>query len=899
MPVVLALIGFFGGASLAEWHGAVFGAILGYVSGHLLALKSRVADLARELQELRDSRPSRSRDEFEPPVAAARAQSPPERPAEIRVAASPPTAPRPEPRFLTKSHAAPLQTQGVADETSDGTASESYEEFAPLKWLREFFTGGNTVVRVSIAILFVGVALLLQYASEHGYLPVETRLIGVAVGALVLLVLGWRLRHRRWGYAIALQGGGTGILYLTIFFALRTYSLVPASAAFFLLLAVVLLSSILAVLQDALWLALLGATGGFLAPILASTGEGNHVVLFTFYALLNVGIVAIAWFKAWRPLNVVGFAFTFVIGALWGVQRYTPALFASTEPFLILFFLMYVAVAILFAARREPHLKGYIDGTIVFGTPIAAFGLQSAMLHDRHDWLSFSAMAVSAMYLALAWMLWRRRPTWRLLAESFLALSVAFATLAIPLALNGRWSAATWALEGAALLWVGSRQSQLLPRLAGLALQFAAAAMFLRDQDHFFTGIPVLNSTCLGALLVAGAGVYSSHLLKAYADRVTPFERMCGSALFLWALLWWLIGGLGEIDRSVPTHIEPRAAVAFLALTSVLCSEAQRRLRIEIARVPALCLLPAMSIFVAIDWFDGVTPFARFGWLVWPLAWSAFYLTLRRHEAATASRATAFLHVWGGWLLVLLISREVASAIDGWVAGAGSWPAIAWAVVPALALLLSRRLERWLPWPVAAHVELYVGAACGGLALYLLLWSVFTSIARDGDPFPLPYIPFVNPLDLAQVCALLGGIAWLRHQRETIGFVSDGITAALIGIVVFIWLNAVLLRAIHYWVGVPYLPDALWGSTLVQTALSIFWTCLALTTMLVAARTARRWLWFIGAALMGVVVLKLFVVDLPKVGSIARIVSFLGVGIIMLVIGYLSPLPPQTRERQR
>ena len=74
----------------------------------------------------------------------------------------------------------------------------------------------------------------------------------------------------------------------------------------------------LAVLQDARALAVLGIVGGFLAPMLASTGSGNHVALFSYYAMLNSAIFGIAWFKAWRVLNVLGFVFTFGIGSAVG-----------------------------------------------------------------------------------------------------------------------------------------------------------------------------------------------------------------------------------------------------------------------------------------------------------------------------------------------------------------------------------------------------------------------------------------------------------------------------------------------------------------------------------------------------------------------------------------------------
>jgi uncharacterized membrane protein len=101
-----------------------------------------------------------------------------------------------------------------------------------------------------------------------------------------------------------------------------------------------------------------------------------------------------------------------------------------------------------------------------------------------------------------------------------------------------------------------------------------------------------------------------------------------------------------------------------------------------------------------------------------------------------------------------------------------------------------------------------------------------------------------------------------------------------------------LLRTLHQWFRVASGWDALLDSTLVQTSLSIFWTVLAFFVMVFAARRRRRIAWLAGAALLGVVIAKLFLVDLSRVGSVERIVSFLGVGLLMLGIGYMSPLPP-------
>src|SRR4029079_4453915 len=121
-----------------------------------------------------------------------------------------------------------------------------------------WFTGGNTIVRVGAVILFVGLIFLLNYAREHQLIPPELRVAGVAIVGIILLVLGWKLRNKRTGYAVSLQGAGVAVLYLTIFSAMRLYHLVSPEAAFFLLAAVAICSAFIAIGQDSLALAIIG-----------------------------------------------------------------------------------------------------------------------------------------------------------------------------------------------------------------------------------------------------------------------------------------------------------------------------------------------------------------------------------------------------------------------------------------------------------------------------------------------------------------------------------------------------------------------------------------------------------------------------------------------------------------
>ena len=341
--------------------------------------------------------------------------------------------------------------------------------------IQDFLAGGSLLVKTGIIVLFVGVSFLVKYAAEHSLLPIELRLSGAALAGVVLLALGWRLRIQRAAYAHALQGGGIGILYLTTFAALRLYALIPPSFAFSVLVAV---AAALRGSGGPSGLPLPGGARRFGRLPCSDTGINGHRQPCRLVQLLcspEPRHCRNRLVRAWRILNLIGFAFTFIIGTSWGWKYYRPEFFATTEPFLILFFLIYTFIAVLFALRQPPNLKGYVDGTLVFGTPIVAFALQALLVEPYHFGLAWSALGLGLFYLPLAWLLFLKRPVFmRTLAEAFFAFGIIFATLAIPFALDGRWTSAAWALEGAALLWVGVRQHRQSARVFGMLLQFGA-----------------------------------------------------------------------------------------------------------------------------------------------------------------------------------------------------------------------------------------------------------------------------------------------------------------------------------------------------------------------------------------------------------------------------------------
>ena len=750
---------------------------------------------------------------------------------------------------------------------------------AAIAWL----TRGNPVAKAGIVVLFLGAAFLAKYAVDHSIVPVELRMAGLGAGALALLVIGWRLRHARQGYAQVLQGGGIAGFYLTVFAATRLYHLLPPGLALPLLIAVAGASALLAVAQESLPLAVIGFAGGFLAPVLLSTGGGSHVALFTYYAVLNLGVFAVAWFRAWRILNLVGLAFTFSITGAWRAFTYVPENLPTADFFVLLFFAMYVAISILFALRQKPELRGYVSASMVFGLPVVAFGLHASMIRGIEYGLASSALAFGVLYLLLAWRVHAsRHPSLGLLAEAFAALGVIFASMAIPLAFDARATAAMSSVEGAGLLWLGVRQDRKLARAFGVFLQVAAGFNFLRDLAHDAAATPVLNGVYIGALMLSLSGAFSARQLHLAGARLAHGSAPPDIAL-LWSLAWWLYGGLAELARFAPDGALYGMQLAFGAVTVAILAGLQHRWQWATPGRAAVALLPVVAAAGLLAARDG-HPLQDWGFAGWPLLLAAGVMLARRaeNEADDAARALSpWLRAGLYSLLALLAAwelswqlKQVTSAI---------WPALPWLWVP-LAML-------WL----AASRPRFRLLASAPLAAATLLWTLVLNLSSDGDPQPLPYLPLLNPLDVSSAAALATLAARALDlspaERASLSLTGRRLLVVLGGLA-FLWLNAALLRAVHYALDTPLEWHAIRHSFVAQASLSIFWTLLGLTIMTVANRRGARQAWIIGAGLMGVVVAKLFLVDLEGTGSIARIASFISVGLLMLLAGYLSPIPP-------
>ena len=492
-------------------------------------------------------------------------------------------------------------------------------------------------------------------------------------------------------------------------------------------------------------------------------------MLFSYYALLSAGILGVAFFKTWRELNLVGFTFTLGIGSAWGFEYYRPELFSSTEPFLILFFLMYLSVAILYASRQAPNLKGLVDGTLVFGLPVVAFSLQYRLVEPYQYGLAISALTAGLVYISLTALLWKYRPQYMgLLTEAFLALGVVFGSLAIPLALDGQWTGAIWALEGAALVWVGLRQNRIIARTFGQLLQLGAGAAFIIDYHGLGLGLPFLNADFLGFFIISLGGLFTGYQLWARRGQMHSWEKHFHWLFLFWGLIWWFSGGLGQLEMFVAWPYQTSAILVWFSLSALIMGRLYQRLPWDALLYPMFGLLPVLVVICLSQLDDGFHshPLHDLGYLAWPLALLVQYYLLWKYEHPLHRIVRRLEHVVALWLAIYLVAREFSWILDKLVDGGEVWPFMAWGLIPALAAQVILTWGQKLAWPFRKHWADYSGLGALVLLAEIVIWLVIGSLTQSGLPRPLPYLPILNPLELSQLFALqVLAAAWLRYRR--------------------------------------------------------------------------------------------------------------------------------------
>lgn len=501
----------------------------------------------------------------------------------------------------------------------------------------ETIVGGSWFNWAGMLAFAFAVAFFLKYAFDHQWISPVVRVALGAASGVALLFMGGRLRRRGLRqYAFVLTGGGILILYLAIYAAYDFYRLVNQPSAFLLMVVVTLTAVLLAASWNALPIAVLGLIGGFLTPLLLSTGRDNQLALFTYVALLDAGVLALAYLKRWRLLNFLSFAATWLVIFGWMSEYYASPKRWTTLAFITLFFVIYAALAVVhnLLPRRPARTS---DLLLVIFNATLYFVVSYALIHDLYGRVQLPAahaLILSALFAGLFHMTWKLNRDDRLLLYAYAGAAVTFVTIAIAIQMDLHWATIAWATEALMLVWVGVRARERAVRHIGLAVFVLAVGhwFFLEVLVDLVFGkgqTLLFNHRMLSCAVLVGALAGSARLYRGAHDAAELERKTVVAALVvvsnLLALAALSAEAIGYFEKRIwaaknlstspdsPSYAEGLRQVRELRFARQLSLSivwalyggallvAGRIMRVKLLRVMALVLL-ALTTFKVFFW---------------------------------------------------------------------------------------------------------------------------------------------------------------------------------------------------------------------------------------------------------------------------------------------------------
>lgn len=765
--------------------------------------------------------------------------------------------------------------------TNPAAAAARSPDKSVSRWLQTLLAKVNPVVLAGLAVLFIGLSFLATYFAHQGLLSMEVRLGLIGAVGLGLIGLGWVKRDKLGQHAPLLQGGGIAIVYLMLFAACKYYPMIDSGTAFGLMLVTVLAGVGLAWLQQSQPLAILATVGGFLVPILTSDGSNNFVGLFTYYLLLNGGVLLLAHLQLWRPLNWTGFVLTFGISTGWQLWSYQPSDYALVQPFFAAYFAMYLLIGYWFTFRQGNQLRGFVDGSLVFGLPLVSFAQQLLLTEQFAQGDTFSTIAYAAIYAGMYGVVRRQqRDDLQRFGQIQLGFAVMFASLIVPFWQGGQWTSFGWALEAAGLCWLGFLQQSRVSRVGAYLLMLGALVSFALNLpthtgDWWFIQGDFINLLVLALSLL---------VMAVCADRMPDSTTRLGIEPFMQRLalvggwLCWHWAFFAELQAHLSVALAWQVVVAVLSTSLMLWLAARWQLRS--LRLWGYSLLP----FAACLYLQEVEQQGALGVWLPVLTWSGMLavlllVTVHYRWLRTVDTPHVLYRLGMPWLLGGLVLWQARYWGGAWQLTDNQWLALLFVVIA-----LPHQLVLWLTtrdrWPHMAPPLSWLSLPWQLGLLGIWGWSV---VARaDG----------IAILNWPDVVMLLSLVCWWHYLVAVpTDHPSRQRLRLLLALFGFITGTVLLVRTLQLSLGLPWLFEPLWQASEIQLALSIGWALLALVLMWRGHQLQHRLRWQCGAALLAVVLVKLFLVDLADAGSLSRIISFITVGGLTLLIGIKAPMP--------
>lgn len=418
------------------------------------------------------------------------------------------------------------EIEAIFDTINPNQQEISQEKYIPKKaWWENFkeknpdlekFIGENLINKIGILILVLGISYFVKFAIDKDWINEPTRVgIGVLAGSLVM-VIAHKLKKNFAAFSSVLVAGAVSIFYFTIAIAFHEYQLFSQAVAFAIMVGITAFSVFVSVSYNRQELAVLSLIGGFAVPFMVSTGQGNYVVLFSYIAILNIGILAISYFKKWNIVTLLSFIFTTILFIGWTAFEIGNENFSHKGALLFaaLFYLIF-SIAIVISNLRQKGSLSYLEYGMLIANNFVFFGLGMTIINDWGiNFKGIFTLLLAIYNLAYAFILYSKFKLDKNSIYVLIGLTLTFATLTIPIQFEGNQITLFWATEAVLLFWLAQKSKIQYFKIGAVIVQILTVFSLL--LDWFKYGIDKELSIIINPLFIAGFVVTVSFVLTYF-----------------------------------------------------------------------------------------------------------------------------------------------------------------------------------------------------------------------------------------------------------------------------------------------------------------------------------------------------------------------------------------------
>lgn len=433
----------------------------------------------------------------------------------------------------------------------------------------EKFIGENLVSKIGIAILVLAIGYFVKYAIDQNWIgPVARVAIGILCGG-ILTALAHRFRNSYRAFSSVLAGGGIAVFYFTITLAFQQFQLFSQTTAFVIMIVITIFAVALALLYDKQELAIIALIGGFMAPLLVSTGSGNYKVLFNYLVILNSGLLVMAYNKAWRLLNFLNFVFTILMFGSWLILlNYDEPDITYRNGFLFatVFYLLFFIINIAHNIKEQKKFIASDFGILLANSGLYfAAGIYCLNNMEAREFRGLFSASMGVFNLCVTYFLFRKQKIDSNILYLLIGITLTFISITAPIQLHGNYITIFWASEAVLLYWLFTKSKiRIIQYSAGLIWVLMLLSLLMDWAElygpFYLNTFAIIANKGFITTLFAAAATYALFLIRSKEDeiiKVISSKLIPGKKTFrIFAIVILFAAGFLETDHQFQAYFE-------------------------------------------------------------------------------------------------------------------------------------------------------------------------------------------------------------------------------------------------------------------------------------------------------------------------------------------------------